>query len=93
MGADQVVNRHDFATTVQEAGGADYVFSTYTEGKEEELAQAMNTRGQLVFIDDPVSLKVAILRLNLFLLPLNLCLLDRCLKLLIWGIRGSSCKR
>lgn len=59
MGADQIVNHHDFATTVQEAGGADYVFSAYTEGKEEELAQAMNTRGQLVFIDDPVSLKIA----------------------------------
>lgn len=58
MGSDITVNHQNFLSTVQEAGGADYVFSAYTEGKEEELAHAMNPQGQLVFIDDPESLKV-----------------------------------
>ncbi len=59
MGADYIVDHNqELASQLSELDGADYVFSAYTTGKEEELAEVMNPQGHLVLIDDPESLNI-----------------------------------
>lgn len=59
MGADYIVDHNqELASQLREFNGADYVFSAYTTGKEQELAEVMNPQGHLVLIDDPESLNI-----------------------------------
>ena len=59
LGADDIVDHSkDLGQQVQDLGGADYVFSAYTEHREEDIASAMNPQSQLVFIDDPQTFNI-----------------------------------
>lgn len=59
IGADYIVDHNqELASQLKELNDADYVFSAYTTGKEEELAEVMNPQGHLVLIDDPESLNI-----------------------------------
>ncbi|ORC16034.1 NADPH:quinone reductase [Rothia nasimurium] len=59
LGADHVVDHtQGLSSQVQELGGADFVFSAFTAGAEEELANAMNPQSHLVLIDDPEAFNI-----------------------------------
>lgn len=53
MGADHVVNR-DFATSVRRIapGGVDYVFTSFTPGNIDAIADVIRPRGEVVSIDE-----------------------------------------
>ncbi|WP_431832288.1 zinc-binding alcohol dehydrogenase family protein [Corynebacterium bovis] len=61
MGAHDVVNhRRDLVDQVREIDpdGVDLVFSSWTTGRERELAEIMTPHGHLVLIDDPEGLDI-----------------------------------
>lgn len=54
MGAHEIVDHsRALAPQMKELGSADYVFSAYTTGREQDIADSMNPQGHLVLIDDP----------------------------------------
>ncbi|MBD8029665.1 zinc-binding alcohol dehydrogenase family protein [Corynebacterium gallinarum] len=53
MGAHDVINHHHDLR--EQISGVDFVFSSWTTGREEELAAVMSPQSHLVLIDDPLN--------------------------------------